>query len=861
MELMIAVALIGIGILGAVSAFTGIHKSIQYSKARTLATNIAQEKMQIITQKPYYEVLVTTAPATYTNVTPNFNYDPFYFLPDTLTEGGVSFTRYTNVQIVQEVNGVIQIVPDPLTPDTGMRQITETVVWAADSGNKALTIQYVLNNPDTAMASTWLKGVVTDAATATAIPGALVDAAENIGWRDTTDNAGNYKINLVPGSFNFLASAQGYYTKSTPLSVPFNNSTTLNFALTAIASGTVSGTAYIDNHLVISQVVASTGPANGIEYIELYNPTTSPVNIGTTAGNNAPNIVPVLWDASNNGFIRHLIYVSTYVPPNGYYLISNTNPTANQTLLPCSTFTVTGVAIQPDACWLKVVAPNHTFECGSQASGCSANPITPDAGGISLGNANAYSSIGAPVNMANWPAAKIDSVAWSKGVTPAPSNAVEGTGYTLASGIQVGEDLYRYSAPGTYQPGKGSAYDTNTNSNDLIEISLAFGPHTSSTIQVPVAGTPAAGARVSITDGLSATSTATLTGNFTVPSVATGTWVVFIDSNSSSAEIDNVSLLVANSIVSIPNGSTSPQWPAAGFNNAVLSTNGVVGIISGKVTDVTNNAIPGGITVTAGGANTVSGPNGSYAIRVTPGIYNVIANPGNANSSYQMQSSTPLTVSLGDATQNINFALSNGGQISGFISRDGVNPLPGVAVVALDAFGTAHDTEASGNNGKFTLINLTTGTYTVQPILDTKELSTPPSVLNVNVNPGFTTQVGTFTITGAMGQVQGTVTAGGSPIKSGVLVVVSTQGISTPPPALSSSTLTSAAYYADSSNESGSYSVDVRGSTTSVYNVTAFYMHLNNQTPVISSGTCTNVTVTAGFPTTQGTKACLAFSW
>src|ERR1019366_8572147 len=206
-------------------------------------------------------------------------------------------------------------------------------------------------------------------------------------------------------------------------------------------------------------------------------------------------------------------------------------------------------------------------------------------------------------------------------------------------------------------------------------------------------------------------------------------------------------------------------------------------------------------------------------------------------------------VNLGDATQNINFQLSKGGQISGFVSRDGTNPLPGVAVSALDAYGTAHDTEASGNNGKFTLINLTTGTYTVQPTLDTKEISVPASN-SVLVTAGVTVWVGTFTITGAMGQVQGNVSYGGQPIKSGVLIVISTQAISIPPPALSVATLLNAAYYADSSNESGTYSVDVRGSTTTTYNVAAFYMRQNNQPPVTSTGPQTTVSVTAGQTTT-----------
>src|SRR6266700_106106 len=190
-ELMIAVALIGIGILGAVSSFSAIHKSIKYSKTRMLASNIAQEKMQIIMQKPYYEVLVTTDPSYRTDFTPNIPYDAFYYPPEPISEGGMAFTRLTYIQVVHENSGTFEVLP-PQTPDTGVRQITVTVIWSSDAGNKSLSITSVLNNPNTVMDSTWLKGTVTNAATGAGLTSAQVVAAENIGWRDTTDGAGNY---------------------------------------------------------------------------------------------------------------------------------------------------------------------------------------------------------------------------------------------------------------------------------------------------------------------------------------------------------------------------------------------------------------------------------------------------------------------------------------------------------------------------------------------------------------------------------------------------------------------------------------------------------------------------------------------
>jgi len=854
MDLMIASALIGIGIIVAAEAFKGIHRAIQYSKMRTLAANIAQEKMQILMQKSYYEVLVTTSPAYLVIGAATIPYDNTDFTPETLTEGGGTYTRYTYIQVVQENAGVLQVL-QPLTPDTGMRQITITVVWNSDSGQKFLTIQNVLNNPNTVMSSTWLNGVVLDSTTHSAISGALVDAAENVGWRGTTNSSGNYTINLVPGSFDFQASAPGYYPCLQMCNVVFNGVSSCSFYLHAIATGTVRGTAWIDSHLVISQVVAATGTVAGgggnnkdIEYIELYNPTAYSVVIGSNSNPAKPNIVPVFWDSGNNSAVHELWYVNTTVPANGYYLISNTvDSTAGPST--CIPFTVAGVQVTPDACWRHYSAPSHLIECGTPCSGAH----VPDAGGISIGNSNAYTNF--PGSVSNWPSASIDSIGWSDTATgnPAPASAAERTGIVRPSGLLAGDQFVRRADTTTVIGANGRAYDSNDNGTDfLVNSPLVVAPNNSAMIQVPISGTPATGARISITDGLSATSSATQTGNppyaqFMVPGVATGTWTVFIDSSGYSAEIDNVAA-VANSTTPIPNATTSPSWPAVNVYATVISSNGIVGIINGSVTDDFGTPLSG-ITVTAGPYSTTAGLSGTYSLRVASGTYDVTANPGNLNSSYSSQVQPSVYIAIGDVTQNINFLLPHTGKIMGWISRDGVNPLPGVDVAALDSFGSTHDTEASGNNGIFTLINLTTGVYTVQPELDSSETSTPKSS-TITVTAGNTVWIGTFTITGAMGQVQGSVTAGGQPIKSGVLIVISTQTISLPPPALSSNTLTGAAYYADTSNESGTYSVDVRGSTTSVYNVAAIYTLLNNQTPVISTATRTNVSVTAGAATT-----------
>jgi len=855
-ELMIAVALIGLGIMAAIGSFNSIHKAIQASKGHMLASNIAQEKVQVLMQKSYYEVLVTTYPAYVVEGSSTIVYDPGYFPPETVTEGGMTFTRYTYIQVAQENSGLIVTLP-PSTSDTGMRLITETVIWKTADGDKFLSVQNVLNNPNTVMSNSVLNGVVRDSNTLATIQYALVNAAENIGWQDSTDSHGNYSINLSPGFFNFRASAPGYYSKIIPLTIGANSTVSQNFYLNPISTGAVQGSVWMNNHLVISQVVASTGPANAYEYIELYNPSTATINMGSNATYTTPNVWVVTADASGGAQpTPTLVYISTYVPPNGFYLITNTGDGAGTPS--CLPVTVNGVSVNPDACWRTAGYPNHLLGCSNLPGGGGGCGIAQNASGFCVGS-NGSASWSGIASLYFY-----DCLAWTgAGATPHTYEYTPAVP-SLATGMDYGEDFVRRLDTGTsWTTSFGNAYDSNNNSIDFIDHPPAsggppFAPRTIATIRRPVTGSPVPGAIVSSIDGLSTPSSATLQGivpyaGFFIPGVATGTWTVFVDSGTSSAEIDSATV-VAQATTTIINAATTPAWLTAGESGIILSTNGVTGMINGKVTDALGTPLSG-ITVTVGSLSVLTSAAGTYYMRLSTGIYDVVANPNNMNGTYAEQTDPGQTVNLADVTTNVNFALSMGGRISGWLSRDGLNPLPSVTVVALDVNGIARDTEITGANGDFLLINLTTGTYSVQPVLDPKEIATPTSI-SATVTAGVTVWSGSFTITGAMGSVAGSVTASGKPISSGVLVVVSTGALNLPLPSLSSATLATSAYYANSSKEDGTYSVDVRSSTSTTYVATAFYMYLNNQTPVISSRTVSGITVTGG-----GTTSGINFSW
>ena len=145
------------------------------------------------------------------------------------------------------------------------------------------------------------------------------------------------------------------------------------------------------------------------------------------------------------------------------------------------------------------------------------------------------------------------------------------------------------------------------------------------------------------------------------------------------------------------------------------------------------------------------------------------------------------------------------------------------------------------------------------PALGTLETSNPTvSTATISVMGGSVFS-SSFTIYGAMGAISGTVKFGGLPIKSGVLIVVTTTTLTGTPPAppdISTGTLTGPPFYMVSSMENGNYLAEVRTSTNPAYKVYAYYPVAGSTGTVIYSGSALNVPVTAG-----QTYTGVNFSW
>lgn len=836
-ELLVAITILSVVILSYIGSFNSISKALVSSKAKTLANNLAQEKIQILRQMPYYKVLITPSPSYLTQFSPPVPYDTEYFPPENILEGGIYFTRYTYVCPVDEINGRLEPLP-PTAMDRGLKYIKVSVVYNTGLGDKVFSLNTTIVNTDAASFRGFIQGRVRNKINLTPIKDAIIALAENIGCMDYTDANGNYSIKTPFGSYNVMATKRGFFPELKLVSIGATPQT-VDFDLQPMSSGTIFGYVWINDRVVISQVVGSTISPSGFnqEYIELYNPTQEYVLVSSGPYLGILGIKYQSTHPMDNLKDIDLEYKTFFIPPNGYYLIANT-----------TTITTCGVTKQADAVFLDTNPgyPNiiKTFEEDGQVYA---------GGGIVLYNKITQEII----DIFGWDAKNNDGVSGKK---TAP--VYETDGFDQNIGLEEDEQFIRkVSTFVVHIDGFGNCYDSDNNNVDFAgsRKPMQIPPRNSSDIFSPLTGRPAVGAVVSCNDGLSGVtfayeikdpvSNTPPVAYFELLSVATGTWSVVVSSNDKIIIIENIQVKTSSK-TGILNNETNPAWIyPCNYVQVYSSANGL-GFISGIVLDNTNNPL-NNIAVKVGPTKVYTNSQGKYFISIATGIYSVTANPNNENAMFVSLTQTNVEVKEGIITSGVDFVLSRGGRISGFVSRDKVNPLPSIVVQALTQEGYSYGEEISDNSGRFVIPNIPAGTWYVKPVLSSREKSVP-LVSTVTVVAGTTVFAGTFTITNAMGIISGKVRSSGKPISTGVLIIASTSTIITPP-TISSYTVLSTAYFITSSYEDGSYILEVIGSTTTKYNLYGYYTTYDiiTKKPNIKSRNITNITVLPGFETSN----------
>jgi hypothetical protein len=137
------------------------------------------------------------------------------------------------------------------------------------------------------------------------------------------------------------------------------------------------------------------------------------------------------------------------------------------------------------------------------------------------------------------------------------------------------------------------------------------------------------------------------------------------------------------------------------------------------------------------------------------------------------------------------------------------------------------------SGGNFIIQNLSTGTYSVALQLESGESYSPSGTVVTLNTPGVDVFSSSYSITSAFGTITGSLTAGGSAITTGVLIVATTATIAGSPPDVTAAVrIGLPKYYAGSSLADGTYSVSVPGGTTATnYNVYGWYTTFSGTTP------------------------------
>lgn len=829
-ELMVAVTVLTIGVIGSMGAFKYINRAMLQSRLKTIATNLSQEQMEVLRNKSYFQLLVTTAPAESTGYSPNFPYDTVNYPPQTITLWGMPpLTRVVNVDYVAASGTSVSVLPYTAN-DPGMKKITVTVMWTNNGSAQKIQLSSYYENPNAAMLSAGLSGNVADASGSGPVQNALVQVMGAPNWRAYTDASGNYGFQVAPGSYTLVCSTMPYFSATSPgLSVSAGAYTHYDFSLTRIATGSVSGMAYLRDHLVISQIVGSSVAADGgnAEWVEVYNPSTWTWTMATSPGFGSNAVVRVSYQQSGESLtVPNINYRTTTLAPGHYYLFANTG-----------TITADGVTVQADA----------VYDTDNNWNDEDDMILTGDpspAGYVAIGNAATMTTL----DLVGWNATNNSN--GSKKL----AQSYEGTPIQQSIGLEVGESYTRHTAAGALSDFYGRCYDANNNQNDFSDDQvIVHPPRDSSYAAACLTGTPADGAAATASDGLSSPAQVSSTGYFLLTDVATTT---ALNQN------NNWTITVAsNTIFGSSSAVTVPADANIDLGTIVLSSSVAGGIAEGYVygsgPDQNRPLGSPSIVVGAGGQSVNTNGQGFYMLFLSTGPVTVTANFGGANSGYQ-PSDADVDVQLGQVTRVPDFHLVQGGYLTGYVTS-GTGALPNVVVQAANGGPVYQGT--SDITGHFYIYAATSAVaYSVSPVLDPLQsyVSAPSTPLSGSLSaPSSTVFCGTITVVGAMGTIQGTLTQGGVAITTGVLVVASTAPVSDPLPAVTAASAPSqTAVYSASSQADGTYSLDVRAGA-GAYNVRAFYpvVDPNSGAVTYTSKYATGVNVNAGAITEQN------FSW
>lgn len=325
-ELMIAMVVLTVGVLGFIGSFGNIAKAIRYSKSRSLATNLAQEKIESLKNVSYHRLLVTQS---FVNATEDglgsFKYDDTYYPSEDLTVGEIDFQRRVFIEKINEDSGALQALTYD-QPDMGLKRITAYVIWQDEDAWKKLSITNLIDNPSRQKIDATFSGTVTTDSGASPVDGATIVVLQNVQLKDQSDGSGDYEIDVSCGTYDLRATKRGYFSATLEATVASGENTDVDFDLVAMGSGTISGTVYLNNHVLITEVCPAIAGDEMVEFVQLYNQT-SMQGVMDQGGSDPSYLVQYVEDGVGTHILNPVgetIYANSLFGPNEYYLIAST---------------------------------------------------------------------------------------------------------------------------------------------------------------------------------------------------------------------------------------------------------------------------------------------------------------------------------------------------------------------------------------------------------------------------------------------------------------------------------------------------------------------------------------------------------
>jgi prepilin-type N-terminal cleavage/methylation domain-containing protein len=830
-ELIVSLAIVCGGVAALMGVFKSSARGITLNRTMTEVTALAQERIESVKSISYYRLRVTSSTVVVAGLAPPVLSDPSQYGEPEISIGSKKFHRYTTVSKIRKQADSSVLEPVPWTdPDTGLKRVEVTVVWKEGTEMKQVVLSSLYENPHRPVSKSNFFGHVTST-TSIPLANAKIEIIENPALHSVTDPSGFYELGAHPATYSLRASASGYFTVSRWNVLLTGSASDQSFQLSKKSSVTVTGTVWMNDHPVVSQVVGAMNVGisfpSGDEYVEVYNPTTWTWTTFSGSGRmglkfqrrNALDPIPRDIDID---------YRNTTLPPRCFYLFANKDTVEM----------ASGYTRNADAVWFATSPHNQTEFATARNANAKFTSSDPNVipvyedwvvasareGEGSLILYTIDDALGEIIQ---------DKVGWTGGGSGTSPAIFEGVPLSQMQGIERNEQFCRYTSTVAVVDGlRAPAMDSNNNDRDwdsFNPISLSRYPKNSSPGDsvLPVAGTPAVGAEIFVNDGMSSPVTATLEippmdrpslAKFSVGSVATGAWTV--------------SGFLADSF-----GSNSVNTAVSSVTRIFLSTSTSRGFVSGRVTS-NNGADLSGIRVKCDWASTNSNTQGIYFLEVDPGIWPVTANPGAENPAY-VQAKRNVMVDKGKLTSGIDFVLFGGQLLRGKMTVDGVNPLPDFPVKITEFIsGLAHSEVPSMGDGFFD-VTVPTGTYIVEPIPESLETVVPPSVVVGSSTGGDTVWTATFTVSSAYGSIVGRVlSASGEAITSGVMIFVSETALAGSPPSPPVITeafrVSGAKCFMATTGGDGTFEVRVKGGSPVInYHVYGYYVLAASASPAL----------------------------